>query len=100
MSRFTTSTFVFAVVVATVAVMSPGGINNQHHQVDAFATPGPSVSSQQRRVFASSSSTKGAGTVLKMGFFNDEERKPLTRESEPEEFFATYVFFFRSFESI
>ena len=30
-----------------------------------------------------------------MGFFNDEERKPLTRDSEPEEFFATYVSFFK-----
>ena len=85
MSRSTTNTttFILAVVVAAaVAVMSSGG-TNQHHQVDAFATPGPSVSSQQRIL---------AGAPLKMGFFNDEERKALTRDSEPDEFFATYVF--------
>lgn len=29
--------------------------------------------------------------TLHMGFFNDEERKSLTRDSEPEEYFQTYV---------
>ena len=90
MSR-TTTTFVLAVVVAAIAVMSSGG-TIQQYQVDAFATPRPSVVWSQQRVVA--------GSPLKMGFFNDEERKPLTRDSEPEEFFATYVFFFSSKDSI
>ena len=84
-STSTTITSVLAVVAAVVVVVAmAGGNHEQLQQVEAFAPPAP-VTSQR---------AAGRGMdikTLKMGFFSDEEPKKLTRESEPDEFFATYV---------
>mmetsp|Transcript_16415 Transcript_16415/g.40049 ORF Transcript_16415/g.40049 Transcript_16415/m.40049 type:complete len:108 (+) Transcript_16415:161-484(+) len=86
MSRSNTfvSTVVFAVVVAVVAM---SGSNQQ--RVDAFA-PGPVAQRTHHGAGVVNSQIVNVKT-LKMAFFNDEEPKKLTRESEPEEFFSTYV---------
>mmetsp|Transcript_16416 Transcript_16416/g.40050 ORF Transcript_16416/g.40050 Transcript_16416/m.40050 type:complete len:122 (+) Transcript_16416:161-526(+) len=84
MSRSNTfvSTVVFAVVVAVVAM---SGSNQQ--RVDAFA-PGPVAQRTHHGAGVVNSQIVNVKT-LKMAFFNDEEPKKLTRESEPEEFFST-----------
>eukprot|EP00529_Nitzschia_sp_RCC80_P034705 CAMPEP_0113493464 /NCGR_PEP_ID=MMETSP0014_2-20120614/28605_1 /TAXON_ID=2857 /ORGANISM="Nitzschia sp." /LENGTH=122 /DNA_ID=CAMNT_0000387327 /DNA_START=129 /DNA_END=497 /DNA_ORIENTATION=- /assembly_acc=CAM_ASM_000159 len=85
MSR--SNTFVSTVVVAVVvAVVAMSGSNQQ--QVDAFA-PGPVAQHRTHQGVGVVNSQIVNVKTLKMAFFNDEEPKKLTRESEPEEFFST-----------
>lgn len=80
-STFVSTTAVIVAAFAVVAMMS-----TTSRQVEAFAplpTPRWTVGGVNQQIVNV--------RTLNMGFFSDEERKALTRDSEPEDYFQTYV---------
>ena len=84
------SKFLFAVAVVVIALSS--------QQSSAFTTTSLSSSSSKITTHSGVTTTAAPTTTALNGLFDEQERNALTRESEPEEFFATYVYVYtRSF---